>query len=257
MKLDARSWLAGGLALLSGAFCNAYAQTQDVSVTDERPIAKAIEKLERLYRVPITYEDTLYLNANHFVDVTEAVRLDHGTGNNPQRVLVPARRTITLGLPENQSGIATRSEPERSAAAFAAVKNMLDTYALGGGAGAFTVSEDSSGLHVVSRAFVDASGRPQTLKPALETRISLSQKGPALAVIEEICRQISSGGGVVDVGTVPVNLLANRQVSVDARNEVARDVLESISKQIAVPLSWQLFCDPGDGGCALNMHVVQ
>jgi hypothetical protein len=253
MRQHAAFWLAG---LLSVALCGTCAQAQDVSVTDERPIAKAIEKLEHLYRVPITYEDTLYLNDNDVVDVTAAVRLDND-GSNPHRVLVPVRRTITFALPETQAG-AMRSQSGQSAAALAAVKSLLDSYALAGGAGVFDVSENSSGLHVVSRAYADVSGQLQSLKPALETRVSITEGlRPAFDVLDEICGQISLGGRVVDVGTVPTNLLANHPVNVDVKSASARDILGSISKQIGVPLSWQLFCDPGDGGCALNMHVVQ
>lgn len=255
VKQHVRLWLAG---LFTVAFCCTCAQAQDISVTDERPIAKAIEKLERLYRVPITYEDTLYLNDNDIVDVTAGVRLDHD-GSNPERVLVPARRTITFPSPETQTARAMRSQSGRSAAALAAVTSLLDSYKLAGGTGDFTVSRNSYGLHVVSRAFTDGSGQPQSLKPALESQVSITQRErPAMDVIEEICRQISSRGGrTVDVGTSPINLLANHLVNVDVKNAGARDVLESISKQIGVPMSWQLFCDPGDGGCALNIHAVQ
>jgi hypothetical protein len=243
--------------LLSVAFCGAYAQARDMSVTDERPVAKAIEKLEQLYRVPITYEDTLYLNDNDIKDVTATVRLDHGTGDSAERVLVPARRSITFTLPEAQAD----AEPSagHSEASLAAVKALLDRYTLAGGTGAFTVSEDSSGLHVVSRAFIDASGQRQTLKPALDAQISIMQPlQPALNVIEKICSLVSAGGGrTVDLGTIPTNLLATHLVKVDVKNVSAREILEDISKQVGMPLSWQLFCDPADGGCALNMHTVR
>lgn len=161
-----------------------------------------------------------------------------------------------LALPETE--VDMESYSERSAAALAAVRSVLDSYAGAGGAGAFTVSEDASGLHVVSREFKDASGQVQILKPVLETRISMTNSGSALDAVEKICQQVNLGSKVgIGLGTVPMNLLANTAVNVDVKNVAARDLLESISKQIGVPLGWELFCDPRDGGCALNMDAVQ
>jgi hypothetical protein len=134
---------------------------------------------------------------------------------------------------------------------------VLDSYTFSGGAGSFTVSEDSFGLHIISRAFTDASGKSQILKPALETQISITHRlKPALTLINEICKQLSTAdGGVVELGAVPMKLLASHLVNVDVTNGAARDILESISKQIEVPLSWELFCD--HDRCALNIHVVE
>lgn len=246
--------LLGALSIASSA---CYALAQDVTVTDGRPIAIAIEKLklEHLYGVAITYEDTLYVDDNEIADVTEAVRIDDDSSNF-SRVLVPIDRTITFTLPEANTSETERSQFERSEAALAVMKSVLDSYAYGGGQGDFTVSEDSFGLHVVSRAFTDASGRSQILKPALETKISLTERlQPADDVVEQICRKISSESGiVVIVGAAPTVLLESHLVDVNVKNESAREVLESVSGQIGKPLSWELFCDRN--GCMLNMHVV-
>jgi hypothetical protein len=239
--------------LLSIAFCTTSATSQEVSVTSERPVQAAVEQLEDLYRVPITYEDTLYMNEDDFADVTAEVRLDHD-GSNPHRVLVPARRTITFPA-EAEIG-RVKSQSERSAGALMALKNVIDSYALAAGAGEFSVFQDSAGLHVVSRTFRDVSARLETMSPVLEMPVWITkQHRPALDVIEEICRQVSLRGRLpLDVGTVPTNLLANTPVSIDAANAKARDVLESVSEQVGVPLSWHLLCDPR-AGCALNIHV--
>lgn len=256
MKQHVSLWLTG---LLCVACHGAVSAAQEISVTDERPVAKAIEKLEAIYRVPISYEDTRYLSNNDMTDVTEAVRLDQGKGDDPSRVFVPARRTLTFDLPETPARAAVTSPSERSAAALAALKGLLDSDALAGGTGGFQVSEDSSGLHVVSRSYRDASGRTQKLKPVLDGQITLKVRSqPALDVLDEICKQLSpDGGAAINVGTVPMNLLANSPVDVEAKNVAARDALESISKQIGARVAWQLLCEPGDGECALNMHIVR
>jgi hypothetical protein len=255
LKVKMMTQFAGlSLAGLLFAFCTTFAASQEVSVTSERPIQMAAERLEDLYRVPITYEDTLYVNEDDFVDVTAEVRLDHD-GSNPNRVLVPARRTITFPLAEAETG-KMKSQSERSGAALMALENVIDSYTLAGGAGEFSAFKDSAGLHVVSRAFRDGSARSETMSPVLEMPVWITQQHqPALDVIEEICQQVSLRGRTpLDVGTVPTNLLANTPVSVNAKNTNARDVLESISEQVGAPLSWDLLCDPR-GGCALNIHV--
>jgi hypothetical protein len=246
-------WLAG---MMSVALCGGYARAgSNRTVTDERPVAKAIEELERQYRVPITYEDTLYFSGDEVADVTESVRLDHGYGSDATRVLVPVRRTIGFALPESGS----ESETARSEAALEAVRGVLDSYALAAGTRAFTVSQDGSGLHVVGRIFRDAAGHEQKMRPFLDKMISMSGQGrPALEVLQEMCRKVSAQGGkVLNLGTAPTNLLAHHQVNLNEKNVRARNVLESVSKQMGVRLSWQLFCDPADGGCALNLHVVE
>jgi hypothetical protein len=253
MKKQITLWLMGVLVF---AVCSSTAKAQDMTVSNARPIVAAIEKLnlEHSYRVPITYEDTLYVNDNEIEDATEEVRQDHD-GSSLNRVFVPVDRTITISLSEVKAAPPGTDPTERFEAALHAVQNVLDSYAFSGGPGAFTVSQDASGLHVISRAFTNRSGQSQTLRPALDTRISVKAKGiSALVVVEQITKQLSGEGLAVELGAVPMKLLSYRMVNVDIEQGTARDALETISKQIDTPLSWQLLCDPA--GCALNLHVV-
>jgi hypothetical protein len=139
------------------------------------------------------------------------------------------------------------------------VKSLLESDAVSGGTGGFAVSEDAAGLHVAARSFRDASGRTQKLTPIVDGKITLkAQAQPALAVLEEICKQLSPDGApALHLGTIPLNFMGNSLAAVDANNEAAREALESLAKQVGAPVSWQMFCDPGDGGCALNLHVVR
>ena len=55
----------------------------------------------------------------------------------------------------------------------------------------------------------------------------------------------------------PTNLFLQRRVTAEARNEPARDVLWRVLQSIRPDLSWKLFCDIGESGCALNIHIVK
>ena len=48
--------------MLSGSIA-AHAQSQSLTVDSARPVADAVEKLETIYLVPITYEEILYLHS--------------------------------------------------------------------------------------------------------------------------------------------------------------------------------------------------
>ena len=67
----------------------------EATASDPRPVAKAAEQLERLYRVPITYEDPAYAYPGAIDDVTAAVRRGPAAPGPAGRVLVPRGGTIS------------------------------------------------------------------------------------------------------------------------------------------------------------------
>jgi hypothetical protein len=241
---------------------------QPVTVDDPRPVAAAIEKLESVYGIPITYEDTLYVYEGETKDVTA------------RRVLVPKGGVLSFSYvpPPDGADVATRMSLAEDA-----IRAMLKRYHPERDAGAFSFAKAEHRFHVFATRFVNASGQEQALPPLLDAPISFAPVGPnAGAILNQWAAAVNAATPepasaprfpAVWLGNVPVNLLMQTRCTLSASSEPARSVLVRLIQQLPVfvsseegpgrqvnsipaALSWQLLCDP-QAGCALNLHLVQ
>jgi len=212
-----------------------------IAVSDPRPVAAAIDEIEKVSGRPITYEDPPFQNKYHMTPMVEG-------GSGDPSLLVPRGGDLRFTLPANAS----------AAQAVAAVQSMVGTYNAGHGVATFSVLQDGL-THVVPRQTLDPSGRLVPVTPVLDTKITLAAKlGSAMELLEEICRAVSAPGGrPVEIGTVPTNALRTRQIEVGAADKPAREVLEKLIAASGMPLSWRLLYDPGLKTYYLNIAVVQ
>jgi hypothetical protein len=189
-----------------------------ISVDDPRPVASAVEKLQKLYGRVITYED-------------------------PQWIV--ASETLTVFLPEpGQSGEdAVRTVLQEIIVANSAARNP----------GEFRWFQSDGRLHVVPVA----NGNTDRQLP-LDVPISIAEKERnGIEILEAICQQLSaSTGKKVILGIIPVNAFAQHHGSYGASGETARDVLSSVLDSIGAGYSWRLLFDPGVQEYALNIHWV-
>lgn len=245
---------------LSGCAATAAENTQAVSVENPRPVAAAIQQIEKMYNVPITYEDARYVN-------------DSEMAINEQGHSVIKTRSVTFTpqtLPSD-AALDIRKQSARSA-----VADVLRSYNVSRGAEMFTVTDDGEGLHVTPLRFVGKFGSMENASPLLETPISLSPSvRTAAQAVREIAQAISaSTGRPVGAGTLP-SLFARHTTTIAASNEPARVVLERLFQEMPlgyeskpnkaggshiVPgatLSWRLLCGyETSPECSLNIHVV-
>jgi hypothetical protein len=210
-------------------------------VSDPRPVAAAIEEIEKLSGKPITYEDPPYLNKDYMMPMVE-------DGNADPRLLVPRGGTLRITLPADAS-------PEQKVAA---AQSMVGNYNASHGAATFSVSQDGL-THVVPRQTRDASDRLMPVTPALDTRITVAAKlRSAMDLLGEICKAVSLGSGQpVGIGTVPTNALYQQKIEIGANNEPARQVLEKLIVASRMTLSWRLLYDPGLKTYYLNIPVIR
>ncbi len=211
-----------------------------IVVDDPRPVAAAIDEIERRSGRPITYEDPPILNSNHMMPMVR--------GGKDSALLMPRGGSLRFSLPANDS-------PEQ---VLAALERMVETYNVSHGAATFSVLRDGL-THVVPRQTVDASGRPVAVTPVLDSRITVAAKRRnAMELLEEITRAVSlASGQTVEIGTVPMRALLRRQVEIGANSEPARNVLEKLIVASGMPLSWRLLYDPGLKAYYLNIPLVQ
>ena len=114
---------------------------------------------------------------------------------------------------------------------------------------------------MVPVSFKDATGRVVPLTPPLDTRLTLYRpEESAFEAVSAILAEVTSASGVkIEEGTgIGTNLFFQRRVTVQARDEPARDVLWRLLQSLRPDLSWRLLCDVGEkGSCAFNVRAVR
>lgn len=271
MSISQTITLLCGLCFLPCANA-ATVTTQPITIDDPRPVAAAIEKLETIYAVPITYEDTIYPNEGERADVTEAISRTH---NITRKVLVPKGGVPSFSYtpPPEDATLQVRMNMAQ-----AAIIDLLSHYNQGRNSQMFTFLKTDSEFHVIAVQFVDEGGKIQKHSPLLDTPVTFTPLRPPTATIANaggalagLMEAVTNASNIkVWGGQVPLNLFAHSPGNITASNEPARSVLDRLIKQIPVSvpsqpgpdggtvpvpatLSWQLFCDPEPTlGCALS-----
>ena len=269
-RADLRRLRAIGLLAAFVSAPAVRAEPQSIAISDPRPVAAAMERLESVFGIPITYEDPPYSDPRTIVDVTSAVRRgreDLGAG----RVLIPRGSDFSFSFdaPTAPVGgsrppavaLATgQRRPVFGDAASRAISSALKSHADSGDSTVFSAMRDGhGGFHVVPVRVSNPAGHLEPARPLFDTAISIgAKKRMGMELVSEICESLSmSTGTKVFVGTFPVSLFAAWVSAVTAVDEPARSVLDRFLGESAVLLSWQLFYDPGLRLYTLNIHPVR
>jgi hypothetical protein len=270
------------------ALCQmAYTQSKTVDVTDPRPVANAVEQLEKIYGWPITYEDPIYVHESQLHDVTEQVQ---HTSNPSYRTIIPKDIALSFSYKPPSSGPSQRDEQQQTqsdteVAVFDALKSVLDGYAAAGGSVTFTITEENGVFHVVPTNYLNKEGKVQQMTPILDTKITiLSKQRTAADLLSEICQTLTQTTGIqIGVGMIPFKLFMRHTTTLSGSNVTARSLLSQLLAEAGAPitrdvtldgpddqrftqnrvvwkgasLSWQLFYGPPpDGSYALNIRGV-
>jgi hypothetical protein len=240
--------IAAALALWSGA---GFAET--VTVSDARPVAKAIIALEMRYGVPITYEDPPYMAAADVVEMDAADRRDKTVTPGSTATLVPRGGSLTFSMPPSSSAAPAAAQIA------GAVADVVQSYNSGRGGSFFAARQDGGATHVVPVNVAGSAGQLEPATPILSRTITVApMPRTAFALIDAICARLAADSkATVVVGTSPVNFLMSKKTSIGASNETARAVLDRLIAETGTPLSWQLFYDPGLKWYVLNIHIVR
>lgn len=231
-----------------------WAPTQEslrIQVVDyPRPVAAAVEQIERHFGWVVTYEDTRYVHPSDIVDVTAVVRRD---GDMSRRVLGMRGGTIDVTY-RPAAGAATEAQVGE------VLREVLAQSVAAGNTGEFRVERASGGHHVVPVAMKSTRGLMEPYQSPLDCRITVpGRTGSGLAAVLRITEAIAARSGLpVRPGVMPLNRLEQAQVATGAEDEVARTALWRTLQAIDQRLSWQLLCGAGeDAICTLNIHFVR
>jgi hypothetical protein len=237
-------------------FCTpcASAQTNEtISVDDPRPIAAALQALEKKYGYAITYEDPELTNPLDVKDATSEVAAKHAGRTNGKKILIPKGGAFQFHY-HVENG-----KPQEDATTL--LRRMVAEYGSLGHS-IFTVqtreTKNKTEWHVVPTRARDESGLLAEQSALLDRIISIPRKErSALNMLSEICQQLTLvSGRHVGVGNVPINPLIAYHAELGTNGESARDVLDQLLSRFQNQMVWQVFFDPGLKWYMLNLHFV-
>ena len=254
MRLMAGVLIVLCLALIgSNAPVAQVTEKVDLSVTDGRPVAKALEELEQRYGWVVTYEDPFY-DLSEAIDVTAQVRKDGGRNGEP-RVLIPRGGSLSITYEVTRD---TKLPLDRDTV----IQKLLDANQPAGSVARFRLEHEKDGqmLHVIPTVTKTASGELVPHLSVLDAVISLSERDrPRMQTLEAICDAVSQATQTkVVVGSAPLNLFISQRDHEGVFNRKARDVLVETLKRTKsrANLSWRLLYDPGMKMYMLNVYPV-
>jgi hypothetical protein len=254
MRLTAGLLIVLCLALIgSNAPVAQVTEKVDLSVTDARPVAKALEELERRYGWVITYEDPVY-DSTEAIDVTAQVRKDGGRNGEP-RVLIPKGGPLSITYEVDPN---TKLPLDRDAV----VQKVLDANQPAGSVARFRLEREKDGhmLHVIPTVNKTSAGELVPHTSVLDAVISLSQGDRTrLQTMDALCDAISQATQTkVEVGSAPLNLFMAQRDQEGVFNQKARDVLVQMLKRTRsrANLSWRLLYGPDMKMYMLNVYPV-
>ncbi|HET6975600.1 MAG TPA: hypothetical protein VFI24_04710 [Pyrinomonadaceae bacterium] len=229
-------------------------KTDQISVNDPRPVALAVETLEKKYGWIITYEDPPYVHESELVDVTEKVRrdLDKFKPGQAPKVLIPKGGDLTLKYSIDPA----TKKPVDSAVV---VQQLLDAYAIAGNPGVFRLDRDGERLHIFAGAAKGKDGVLVAHRSVFDVPITLpAQKRNGLELLDAFCSAVSQASGTrVVLATVPMTLFFRYQTESGAKEQRARDFLtHEFDRMNNIKLSWRLLYDPVSKAYFLNIHTV-
>jgi hypothetical protein len=235
---------------------NASASPNTVTVQDPRPVAKAIQELEKRYGWRITYEDPPYSDNSDITDVTYTPWPGVPV-QSPSQLQAAQREHRRLGP---KGGSLSFTLPSADPDELGAVEALVKSYNASRGGNAFAVVQGASLLHVVPQQMTGSSGNLEPVKPILDTVMTIEPKErTAFALIEEICKKISIATNKnVVMGIVPTNMLSQTKTSIGGSGKTARSILEQLIVETGSPLSlsWRLFYGPDVKWYVLNISWV-
>jgi len=225
--------------------------TESIDVNDSRPLAAALQALEKKYGLAITYEDPVYANFSDLQDVTPPV-VGRPVVDTSHRVFVPKggefhfHYAVENGKPVEDT--------------HSLLRRMLTEYA-GVGKPAFEVQERTTKYwpewHVFLTEVRATNGDVVPGAALLDNIINIpNRKRTYTEMFGEILEQVSIVSGYrVMVANYPMNYfyaLRNHEADYGADHRPARDALAEL---LGPSFVWYLFHVPGDQKFFLDIHI--
>jgi hypothetical protein len=233
------------MGLMAAFLGNASASPNTITVQRARPVAEAIEELERRYGWQITYEDPPYV---YYGDITEVTGINRRVPVQSQSELQAAQQPASQRTLVPKGGSLTFTLPSEDPDELGAVEALLKSYNESHRGFEFAVVQGAGLLHVVPRQARGLSGNLEPVKPVLDTLITIEPKErTSEAFIEEVLKKISIATNThVAMGTISFNMLTRTKTSIGGSGRTAQSILEQWMLERRARLSWRLLYSPDD-----------
>jgi hypothetical protein len=261
-----RIWFLYGLSAL--AFSSSFSQTLNegkylnqaaisqtgetvhLSANDPRPLAQALDALQKKYGWLVNYEDPQYVSKLDLVEVTNPPQ--HRNAHSDVKVPYPAGGAFSLDFP---NGVAPNSPPDEQAA----LQLLVDTYNRSNNPGRFELRKTAEQkFDIVGSSAHDVKGNISQQTILLDLPITLAdQQRSAFKTLEQICLQVTERRHIkVAVGVFPMSLRTT-MVKVGAAKLPARTVLSATLAATGRKLVWRMFFDPDSKSYFLSCMLAQ
>jgi hypothetical protein len=226
---------------------HAQQQTADsIAAYDYRPLAAALDNLQRSFGGVINYEDVPYANP---ADLEDSATPEQKKLDPTFKFLVPRRGQLTASIPAN--GIS--SEGDR----ISIINGLLSSYRANELPGDFRVEYVGDAVYVVPTRVLSAAGTMTDVQSVMATPVTIPfAQVSAIEAVKILLDAVSKASGAdVKVGAVPFRQSTKASISADrepARNVLAR-LLASLNANTA---SYRLLYDPVVKYYMLNLQFV-
>jgi hypothetical protein len=254
--------------LLCGYCCEKTAKAQDPQIfipdgpqliaNQFSPMDSAASLLEKMYLIPVTYEDAILSWPGDLTQVPNAAG---------DMLTIPKRRSFTMPDEANPHKTPTLDA--------GLLRRIVDAYQAETDGPRFRVYRSRMGLHLIPDQVRDRNGRFIEATPFLDTVISIPvEKRTPSGHVRAICNAISASSATgIELHSFPQFLdnyfswerisrfptdgeLGKISFSWGADQMAARDALIDLLEGSATTLTWRLYCD-AQAHCALNVLPIE
>jgi len=231
------SQTAGENNYVSRAQISHAGETVHLSANDPRPLAQALDALQREYGWLVNYEDPRYVSKLDLVEVTNPPQ--HRSADSGSQVHYPGGGAFNLDFP---NGIPPNSPPDEQAT----LQLLVDAYNRSNNPGRFDLRKTAEQrFDVVGTSAHDAMGHISRQEVFFDLPVTLvDRQRSAFQTIELICAQITERTHTkVTLGVFPMSLQTT-MVKVGGAKVPARTLLSRALATTGRKFVWRLLFDP-------------
>ena len=228
-----------------------------IHIDKSRPLAAALDLLNKRHRCAVSYEDPVYGPAD-IEDATDRIQQDLGR-QIPEWahrvVYFPKRRPLDLDY--EWEGECSREQLN------GVVQRLVDVHNHGRNPGVFRIINLEERIVVIPSGVIDENDTFISSASALDVLVNLEvNNGTGIEAIEALLTEINRSATRTVGGYIPTNMFAQNRVSFEAHDVSAREVLVLILKSIELAfgdgtiLSWRLNYDPNMARNFLNIRFL-
>jgi len=208
-----------------------------LSVSDPRPLARALDALQKQYGWRVNYEDPKYLSKLDLVEVTNPPQ--HRNSSSDTQVHYPRGGAFDLDFPNPAP---SDSSPDEQTT----LQLLVDTYNKSGNPGRFELRKTAEQqFDIVGIAAHDVMGHMSQQAVLFDLPVTLvARPRSALETIEMICSQITERTHTkVMLGVFPMSLRTTI-VKVGGTKLPARSLLSRALAATGRKFTWRMLFDP-------------